>query len=216
MSASYAKAAKSIPGAAPPVAKKAQQPKPPKVSAEKSDPKPVIEAEETDNGEIVLYNKILGASCEDWLSHRKGKATKDVLQAEFKAWKSSNVNNLYCGKGQKAMKFNLDEMGLAKIMIKNLPDSVESWDIREIMSAFTPILSVYRKSYKDKEDGKIKFGGYYVITIPGVYNGCSVSDVIMDLRQGPVLLEDKPLEFQIFIDKRRGGGAGGDDDYDGQ
>lgn len=169
------------------------------------------EKSDSPSDEIVLYNKILGASCEDWLSHRKGKATNEVLRAEFKAWKSSNVNNLYCGKGQKSVKFNLDDMGLAKIMIKNLPDSVESWDIREIMSAFTPILSVFRKTYKDSEDGKIKFGGYYVVTIPGVYNGGSVSDVIMDLRQGPVLLEGKPLEFQIFIDKRRGGGAGGDD-----
>jgi hypothetical protein len=215
MSASYAKAAKPNSKSIPASAVKVEKVFKPKAEKPKAKELPPVE-DASASDEIVLYNKILGTSCEDWLTHRKGKATKEVLFAEFKAWKTSNVNNLYCGKGQKTVKFNLDEMGIAKIMIKNLPDSVESWDIREVMSAFTPILSVYRKTYKDKDDGKIKFGGYYVVTIPGVFNGCSISDVIMDLRQGPVLIEGKPLEFQIFIDKRRGGGAGGDADYDGQ
>ena len=142
------------------------------------------------------FNTILKKPFEDWLSEKKGKVNQGILNDEFKAWQSLYSKNMYCGKGQKQAPFNKEEMGMIKIIVMNIPDTTYSWDIRELFSAFTPVLGLYRPSFE--QDGKTVFANNIRVTIPAAYNGRSVSDVLSDLIDGPIILNGKRLFFKIF------------------
>lgn len=142
------------------------------------------------------FNTTLKKPFEDWLADKKGKVNQGILNDEFKAWQSLYSKNMYCGKGQKQAPFNKEEMGMIKIIVMNIPDTTYSWDIRELFSAFTPVIGLYRPSFE--EGGKTVFANNIRVTIPAAYNGRSVSDVLSDLIDGPIILGGKRLFFKIF------------------
>ncbi len=185
-------------------------------------------ASESATADKKTFNTILKKPFEDWLSEKKGKVNQGILNDEFKAWQSLYSKNMYCGKGQKQAPFNKEEMGMIKIIVMNIPDTTYSWDIRELFSAFTPVLGLYRPSFE--QDGKTVFANNIRVTIPAAYKGRSVSDVLSDLIDGPIILGGKRLFFKIFREnykptnkpfkpykgKAVGGGAGApaDDEED--
>ncbi len=155
--------------------------------------------------EAKTYNTTLGKPFEDWLKDKKGKVNQNILNDEFKAWQSLYNKNMYCGKGQKQAPFNKEEMGMIKIIVMNIPDTTYSWDIRELFSAFTPVIGLYRPSFED--GGETKFANNIRVTIPAAYNGRSVSDVLSDLIDGPIVLNDKRLFFKIFRENYKPSGT---------
>ncbi len=175
-------------------------------------------ASATETADKKTFNTILKKPFEDWLAEKKGKVNQGILNDEFKAWQSLYSKNMYCGKGQKQAPFNKEEMGMIKIIVMNIPDTTYSWDIRELFSAFTPVIGLYRPSFED--GGKTVFANNIRVTIPAAYNGRSVSDVLSDLIDGPIILGGKRLFFKIFRENYKptskpykgkavgGGGAG--------
>jgi hypothetical protein len=151
------------------------------------------------------FNTTLKKPFEDWLSDKKGKVNQGILNDEFKAWQSLYSKNMYCGKGQKQAPFNKEEMGMIKIIVMNIPDTTYSWDIRELFSAFTPVLGLYRPSFS--KDGETVFANNIRVTIPAAYNGRSVSDVLSDLIDGPIILNGKRLFFKIFRENYKPSGT---------
>lgn len=153
-------------------------------------------ASESASVDKKTFNTTLKKPFEDWLAEKKGKVNQNILNDEFKAWQSLYNKNMYCGKGQKQAPFNKEEMGMIKIIVMNIPDTTYSWDIRELFSAFTPVIGLYRPSFEDS--GKTVFANNIRVTIPAAFNGRSVSDVLSDLIDGPIILGGKRLFFKIF------------------
>ena len=133
-------------------------------------------------------NSVLGVDVPDWLKSRYGKSKPEERNQDIKGWLTSSEGNqmMYTGKGKKPVPYD-DSYGMTHILAVNIQPEVPMWDVRELVSAFVPVIYVYRHKFTNKE-GKLTVAQNIRITIPSNYNHKSVANVLAEMREGEIIL----------------------------
>lgn len=152
-------------------------------------------------------NIVLGKPATEWLEARHGKSSSEARGQEIKAWIMSKEGKtrMYTGKGMKPIKWT-EEMGVTNILVTNCPSTIPLWDVREIVSAFVPVVDVYRHRYH-KTDGAgattTVIADNVRVTIPSIFNTQTVADIITEMRDGTISIGDQVLKFNVFFEKAK-------------
>jgi hypothetical protein len=148
-------------------------------------------------------NSVLGMDAADWLKSRYGKSKPEERNADIKSWLISGEGNqaMYTGKGKKPISYD-DSYGKTHILVKNIQPEVPLWDVRELISAFVPVIYVYRHKFNNKK-GEHVVADNVRVTIPTKYNHKNVINVLTDMREGEIILGGRVIYFHQFIEKEK-------------
>lgn len=152
-------------------------------------------------------NIVLGKPADEWLAARYGKSSADARGQEIKAWIMSKEgkDRMYTGKGMKPIKYN-EDMGITNILVTNYPSTEPLWPVRELISAFVPVVDIYRHRYQ-KTDGAgattMVIADNVRVTIPSIFNTQTVADIITELRDGDITINGHKLGFSVFFSKAK-------------
>jgi len=152
-------------------------------------------------------NIVLGKPATEWLEARHGKSSSEARGQEIKAWilSKEGKTRMYTGKGMKPIKWT-EEMGVTNILVTNCPSTIPLWDVREIVSAFVPVVDIYRHRYH-KTDGAgattTVIAENVRVTIPSIFNTQTVADIITEMRDGTISIGDSVLKFSVFFEKAK-------------
>ncbi len=148
-------------------------------------------------------NSVLGMDAVDWLKSRYGKSKPEERNPDIKSWLISGEGNqaMYTGKGKKPIPYD-DSYGKTHILVKNIQPEVPLWDVRELVSAFVPVIYVYRHKFNNKK-GEHVVADNVRVTIPTKYNHKNVINVLTDMREGEIILGGRVIYFHQFIEKEK-------------
>jgi hypothetical protein len=155
----------------------------------------------------TAHNIVMGKPATDWLAARHGKSSADARGQEVKAWIMSKEgkDRMYTGKGMKPIK-HTEDMGVTNILVTNCPSTIPLWDVRELVSAFVPVVDIYRHRYQ-KTDGAgastMVIADNVRVTIPSIFNTQTVADIITEMRDGTIAIGDNNLGFSVFFTKAK-------------
>ncbi len=146
-------------------------------------------------------NNVLGMDAADWLKSHYGKSKPEERNQDIKCWLVSGEGNqaMYTGKGKKPISYD-DSYGKTHILVKNIQPEVPLWDVRELVSAFVPVIYVYRHKFNNKK-GEHVVADNVRVTIPTKYNHKNVIDVLAEMREGEIILGGRVIYFHQFIEK---------------
>ena len=148
-------------------------------------------------------NNVLGMEVADWLKSRYGKSKPEERNQDIKGWLISSEGNqmMYTGKGKKPVPYDAS-YGMTHILAVNIQPEVPMWDVRELVSAFVPVIYVYRHKFTNKE-GKLTVAQNIRITIPSNYNHKNVVNVLAEMREGEIILGGRVIYFHQYIEKEK-------------
>lgn len=148
-------------------------------------------------------NSTLGMDVASWLKLRYGKSQPEDRNRDMKAWLISGEGNqmMYDGKGKNPIPFE-ESFGKTDLFIVNVDPEIPLWDVRELISAFVPVIYVYRHKYTNKK-GERSVAQNVKVTIPNMYNKRNLMNVLMDLREGEIILGKRVVYFHQFVHKEK-------------
>ncbi len=148
-------------------------------------------------------NNVLGMEVAAWLNSRYGKSKSEERNQDIKRWLTSGEGNemMYTGKGKKPIPYD-DSYGQTHILVVNIQPEVPLWDVRELVSAFVPVIYVYRHKFTNKKGDHVVADNVRV-TIPTKYNHKNVIDVLTDMRGGEIILGGRVIYFHQYIEKEK-------------
>ncbi len=151
--------------------------------------------------ENETINTVLGMDAADWLKSRYGKSKPEERNQDIKGWLISGEGNqtMYTGKGKKPVSYD-ESYGKTHILAINIQPEVPLWDVRELVSAFVPVIYVYRHKFTNKK-GEHIISQNVRVTIPSTYNHKNVFNVLADMREGEIILGGRVIYFHQYIEK---------------